>query len=624
MSDIEAHNDQIDIYYKGLCVVHANYEGLKHDTSGDSDDIISVIDDDIGADSKRITTEFINHTDDISVHSVIDTKKKSQEKNKKYEKKNVHAFKKNLSNFVHDFSNFFPEKIRTLTGSGYIRNINGVQYVVTCNHIIVKYATYKGYSFNSEKKTVEFDMIVHKRLPEIDLVIMRITSQFEEFLPELDECNAVSPIYNSTRHNRILTCKLVQNVLEDNEEIYTSSEQKIEHNNANIINITHVLINNDLSIKFEKLKSELIQHLPIIDVPIFEIDIIKNFFEKNRIDIKKDLAIVNDRRTIISKSIASIFSGTSGSIIRSDNTNVGLVCMYVDAESGMSLKTIPLVIVDALVKNIVTNAISDLKSIQIDTCPCDIKYMNKRYYGHYVTNNSSSYTNGKKMFSFREGDILLEVDKKSFNQDKMLWSELLGVFVPLNTYTFIKSNTMPVIQIDSHDDDMHSSIISFKIAKKYMNTTKLRSCNLTSSSYNDMYKIRIKNSPILVWKNHVFLELSEELISFYKRIGMNITVFDAILNINKYVFEHRDKIVILLNYKKTIKNKLNLENYTSLPVRGLNGHYFYVVSFVGQKKILCIDDLNKVLKSDFVQKQNQGTLKLLNDQGGTKLLKIQK
>jgi hypothetical protein len=586
-------------FFKGICVVHAHYEGIDdmlHIHENDVDNSLCV-----GVDSNRTNTERENidiDTDGKRENIDTDGKRENIDTDGKSEKKLMRGF-------AHDFNNLFPDKFRIVRGVGYIRTIDNAQYVITCDHTMIKYATYKGYYLSGETdlKIIEFGMTVYQRLPEIDLVIMEITTKLDNPLPELDECDESCQIYYSSRNNYVVTCEYVPN------KKYNMYE--------NIMN--YIPIHNDLTVKFEILKSDLIQQIPLINVPIIKIECVEKFITERRIDIAKDFAIVNKRRDTITKAIYAMFSGISGSIVRSGEVNIAMVCMCVDAESGMSLKAHSLIVIDALVKNIVRNRIYCLVGIQIDTLPCEITYNDeKQHYGHYVTKSSSSHMNGKKEFSFREGDMLLEVDGKKFNQDGLLWSDLLGMFVPLNAYTFIRSNS-------SQDTDTLQSI-SFKLAKQKNDGTKQKSIirvyNLISSPYDEMYKLRICDNNYVLWKDYIFAELSEQLISYYKRLNIDINMTNIVPNIDQYVSNRCDKIVFLLNYKKTIRNNFDTEYYTSLPIKGRIGYYFYVLTYVSQKKITCLNDLMTTLNSEIVQKQRNVTLKFVGDNGAINILKV--
>ena len=79
--------------------------------------------------------------------------------------------------FFHDWYNYDPDRSRILRGTGYIRTIKDKQYVITCNHIMVKYASYIGYCYDELSEIVNFNMIIHFRIPELDLVIMEILTK---------------------------------------------------------------------------------------------------------------------------------------------------------------------------------------------------------------------------------------------------------------------------------------------------------------------------------------------------------------------------------------------------------------------------------------------------------------
>lgn len=536
-------------------------------------------------------------------------------------------------NFIHDFSNFEPSRARILRGSGYIRTISGEQYVITCNHIMVKYAlSYKGYCYDLKGNMSEFEMCVHRRIPELDIVIMRIITKLDNPLPELDRCRFTSPVYSGKLENKIVSYEYIPSSVRVQKG---SKHAKVV--TPEMIAVTSQDVNDDIIITFDTLKSKYLKNIPSFNIPVRNMKSIKTLAKTSKIDYDKAIKTFDYNRMTLSKTIGAMFAGTSGGIVCSAGVNIGMICMFIDIDSGFYLKALPLNIIDALVENILYKIITNINGIQIDTYGCEIEYMKEQIYGHYVVRQSSSYGNGKKLFSFNDGDIILEVDGKRFNKEMMIWSNFLDMFVPLNTYTFIRSNIELEITYDDREIDRYGDsdetdeedtqhinpthrYISFKIAKQYQDDTKIRLYNLASIAYDDMYKFRINDGKYLSWNGHIFTELSEEMIEFYRRLGLNIVVSGVATNMDRYANDKRDKIVVLLNYKKTVKDVLNEDYFKSLPVRGSEGVYFYVLTFVGQKKISCLVDLATAL--DSAKDQRQVTMKLVNDCNITKSYKI--
>jgi hypothetical protein len=655
--------------YTGICIVHAHYEGVDDISIDDNDTRNNIIKNAINHNHHQYTEYDLNNNNlDIIIghlsksiennadstgeynangsasnacsgddcgkyidlnNTTIDNKIINDSDgitNNKIEHINKPSFNGQIKEvpddivkeFACDFNNFLPEKIRVYRGLGYIRTILNQQYVITCNHIMVKYAKYKGYCYGADdssgefdKTAIVFDMIVYKRIPEIDVVIMKITTVFETPLQDLIINDEICPLYDKSQANTIITGEYVPNnamIAPINKE---KSDDSLQNSGAAIsIEMKKILINNDVALTFDILKSRYVHDLPLFNIPTINTNIVQTYAKENNLDINKEVLSFNTKRLFFSKALIAKFSGMSGSIVRINNKNMAMICTC--AGDGLSLKALPLYLIDNIVVNAITQNIFNVLGIQIDTQPCDIEFQNVDMYAHCVVKQSCCYINGKKVYAFSENDIILEVDNKQFNKDKMLWSDILNLYVPLNTYMLIQSNFNPTLPIP------------IKVVKQPGNDIKVRIYNLSSIPYDDMYKIRSNVKEIHVWKKLIFMELSEELIIFYEKLGINI--INGSLIDGQYA-AYNEKVVILFNYKKNIFNQeLSKALYTSIPYVCTNrhknksqDHYFYVVSAIGQKKINCVNDLKNALNA---QNKQKVTIKLLNYTGIAKELKI--
>jgi hypothetical protein len=276
--------------------------------------------------------------------------------------------------------------------------------------------------------------------------------------------------------------------------------------------------------------------------------------------------------------------------------------MITDTNQELCIRAIPMFLLEIIVKNIINKGRNDFMGIQINTQLCDIEYQKQDLSAHYVVCQSCFYKNGKKYFSFNEGDIIIEIDNKKFNNEKLIWSETMNMYVPLNTYMMIRSNVGPDIPI------------CVKIAKQFSDDIKIRNYNLSCICYDDMFKKRII-SRCYNWKGYIFLELSEEMIIFYQKLNMiivNGTEFSDAYYLND------DRQVILLNYKKIILNGIKESDYKSFPIpltlkNKKNCYFFYTVNTIGQRKINNIEELISVLEMIPFQKQKKTILKLSCD-----------
>jgi hypothetical protein len=642
--------------YRGICIVHARYEGVQdsdilsvkqtkqsstHDcfsegSSKGSDISSSVITSKISHNDHIINPEGSNElkeftrtkTDDIELLKDVDLCNNldavSIERNKDndlingftsiiIDTKNMHKYppKKLLSehysrcknddiktesdnnglshNFLHDFTNFSPDRYQILRGIGYIRSFNHKQYVVTCNHIMVKYSSYVGYCTDITSKLVKFDMIIYRRIPELDIVIMEILNPLDNPLPDLPTADKLQEYYDASSDNMLVT----------GEYIPQKPCNEVEFKTINLNHAIHVV--------FDILTSKHIHQIPLLNLPVYEMDVVKKIAIDQKFDLRTDMKIMNTKRQSISKMIAGKLAGTSGSIVRSNNANIGMCCLFTDTENGVFLKALPIFLIDIVVNNVITLGCDEFMGIRIDTYGCDIEHLHEHMQAHYVIQQSCNYINGKKVFSFNKGDVILEVDGNRFNKNMMVHCDIINMNVPLNTYLMIKSNKHPELPV------------TIKISKQSHNDSKIRIHNLACISYNDMYYCRITSKTCCRWNDMVFIDLSEELVMFYKRLGINIT--NGLNLDNAHV--SNEKIVILFNYMKKI-NDVNLtkEYYTSMPYLGQYGYYFFQVKIAGRKKISSVDDITNTLKMAIKQNQKQITFKLCNNIGIEKLLKM--
>jgi hypothetical protein len=482
------------------------------------------------------------------------------------------------TDFFHDWYNYNPDKARILRGSGYIKTIRDKQYIVTCNHIMVSYATYVGYCYDDKLKIVKFNMKIYHRIPELDLVIMEPITKLENKLFDLPlKDYSLKDIYEMDSKNVLITGETIPG-------------------SESIFNI--IELNTDINIVFDILKSKYIQDIPLLNIPVYEMEMIKKVASEYKIDLKTDMKEMNTRRNAISRIIAETLSGTSGSIIRSNNINIGMCCMYTDTDRGISLKALPLFLIDIIISNAILLGQTQLSGVHIDTHSCDIEYMKEKKFAHYVIKQSCNYINGKKSFTFNEGDIILEVDDKQFNKNGLLLCDIVGIHVPLNTYLMIRSN-------------LNKIPISIKIAKQHNTDFKIIKYNMTSILYDNMFNMKINPDIYIKWNKLVFFEMTEEIIMFYKKLGINII--------------NNERNVILFNYKKRIFRSTELiENktsyYKSMPYMNKYGHYFYQVKTIGSKKITCIDDIIQILSN--IKHDKKITFKLSNPSDDIEVFKV--
>ena len=179
--------------------------------------------------------------------------------------------------------------------------------------------------------------------------------------------------------------------------------------------------------------------------------------------------------------------------------------------------------------------------IQLDTIPCDISHLEKDMFAHIVDINSCPYPNGKKTFIFHKDDVIMKVDDKQFNKDKMIFCELMNMFIPLNTYMMIQSILKKTIAVSVYRND------------------KIKTYNLSGIDYNDMYPVKLYSNIVFVKKNF-YTEMNEDILIYHFKNG-NIVKINVC---EKYITMGERIIVSLNKYSfKIIKKVKNIQELLS-------------------------------------------------------------
>lgn len=498
----------------------------------------------------------------------------------------VHAIYDGIINsdtMMYDFSNQEPQKERIYRGSGFIKIIDYKEYVISCNHIMVENAKeYKAYYKQVDSDIlIELHLSIHSRIPELDIIIMNIVSKSHQCkLQELVIDTQFNPYY--TGLNTILTS-----------EYNPNSDTK---NNINIYN--NIDINDNINIEFCTLISKYIKGIPLL---YFKIDNIDRKYVKiiNQIDIKT-INHKSKKFNIVLDIIKNEIGGLSGSIVSSDNKNIGMVCKFEinNKKNEFGIKSIPLFLIEKIVTNSVKNGETRLYGLYFDNNKCDIDYDGKNMSVMYVTKRNCPYNNGKKIFYFDEGDLILSVDGLYFNEHHSIFLEQINMYVPLDTYVLLKLNIYT------------QTTIQYKIAREYKNEYKIRNYNISGKSYVQMLNINIYENKYIRWKDYIFMELSEKLLDFYDNLG--IQLFNR-TNI-KYSL-NGEKIIILINYNKFIPINIHtIKNYKSYVINSDNNLYFYELFKIGNKKVKNIEELQQILEENNTNEQITVTLNSITKQ----------
>jgi hypothetical protein len=611
----------------GICAVHANYEGIRKSFSKSTE-------------SNTYNEELKNGKEIESIVDKFDSIKIINNTNNEEKQTNV-VFTTNTGNIHNsllDFSNYEPDKFRINMGSGFLITIMGERFVITCSHIMIKSAVKYTAIFDINLHAESFDMEVYFRIPEIDMVIMKF-ADIEDRLAIYKNISTKSKLSH------------VPDLMESYNVSYIRDYQNnldIEKQNQ-ILTAVHVISNDintenqikydtiDLPTKLDRVHSTLvtsmIETIPNISIPISGLDIFTDIETKYQ---KKIEDIFNDEKDITSKiainKVMKKLKGLSGSIITSQDTKninsknicLGMIVTFslstvnsteTKLKNEGSIKSIPMDVILTVVNNCIRKRNVNLMGVQIDYNGCIAEENEKEFYAAIVRNPSSRYINGKKDFWFNPEDLILGIDQmdiKLNGSELVLNTKKYGNKLPLNAYMFYKGN------------EELGSDISITLSKVYDKINKKINFNIKPIPYNNMHITRIYHQKEILWNGYLFLELSEELIRFYKFIGIDLLMGD---DINEESM-NGEKIVILFNYNKVLSSDLNsrymnLVEYTNMPCKIIKNtkpvYFFYRLERVSNRMICNIEELGKTIKDIDKSGQKKITLVLKNKVFGNQI-----
>jgi hypothetical protein len=602
----------------GICAVHANYEGIRKSSSKPT---LSISDTDIDNEEVKIGEEIESIVDTLDSIKIINNNTNNGE--------DKQTNTRNMYNSLLDFSNYEPDKFRINMGSGFLITIMGERFVITCSHIMIKSAVKYSAIFDINSNAESFDMEVYFRIPEIDMVIMKFediedrlaiykntsTNSKLSHIPDLMESYDVSYIrdyqnnFEIEKKNQILTA------------VYVNSNNI---NTPNKIKYDTIDLQNNLDRVHSTLVTSMIDTVPNISIPISSLDIFTDIEKKYQ---KKIEDIFDDEKNITSKiainKVIKKIKGLSGSIIisqytknkNSKNICLGMIVTFsLNTVNGAgtklktegSIKSIPMDVILTVANNCIRKRNVNLMGVQIDYNGCIAEENEHEFYAAIVRNPSSRYINGKKDFWFNSEDLILGIDQMDIElngSELVLNTKNYGNKLPLNAYMFYKAN------------EELGSDISITISKVYDKINKKINFNIKPIPYNNMHIMRIYHQKEILWNGYLFLELSEELIRFYKFIGINLLMGD---NINEESM-NSEKIVILFNYNKILPSDLNsrymtLSEYTNMPCKMItdDNYFFYKLERISNRVIDHIEELDRMIRDIEESGQKKITIVLKN------------
>jgi len=242
--------------------------------------------------------------------------------------------------------------------------------------------------------------------------------------------------------------------------------------------------------------------VPKDNISLFSQDIVSEKIIHKKENITNPISINNDFvvSTLIPKipliEYNSSIEVLSGSVLVSDNKILGIVSHYNFDEC--KLKLIPANLLFKIV------SLSSIKIFVFSTSIVDfIDDDGNKAVGKLITdsyNIAYQVYDSRKLFSFRQNDVIYEINDNKLNLDGTIYDDSIGYDLPIDTYMMI--NTDP---------------IKIKYYRKFFGKYVSESKELIGKSYDTIYQSNIFNTnKYLTFKGLIFTELFGELNSFDK------------------------------------------------------------------------------------------------------------
>lgn len=366
-------------------------------------------------------------------------------------------------------SEITSEKLEeTSKGQGFFVKINNEPYVITCNHVIgLKNLNICAFANNKENVCERIDLILIKRIPELDIVILKFenddqTNNFDFYIQ--DELNTKINeierfIKTSDSNHLILKILMFSNITE------------------NIIPTIDILTS-DVLIESEDFIGHMVPKIPLI-----------TFLQNGN--------ILND----------SDLPGYSGSILMYRNIPLGMLSRF-DTKT-FRFQTIPMCLINIIITNALSNPRKVLSGFNIPMKTVGVELDNPinnkvLFIGKSVLpykNVHYKKLSNNKNFYFYSDDVILKIDNCEFNGKGTIFSDDIGYNINVDMFMMMKCY-MSV-----------TNSCKFLIARN-KKTEKHINVELIGYSINLMYNIKIFNDhKYISWRGFTFAEISEEIIN---------------------------------------------------------------------------------------------------------------
>jgi len=483
-----------------------------------------------------------------------------------------HTSSEILSDPIHNFD-FSMDRIDQKSddikiGCGYVREIMGKKYIVTCNHILIKNYTECFAYIETDRDHVirlslqpvatiyELDLAILSILDAVDVETMRVCDYSS--IPQLDSLSTISDEYNGMM--------IYKTSYLDKKTGYDQSISRINET----VTLRHAMINSSV----------------LNDVPVFE-------FNPLQIEgVDQMITTCKNNHRLIFNIVSKYSKSFSGAIIANESGNLAMIQVFNSDRDylNIAIRAIPLNIANIICDQMIQNNILKNIGIRIDTdYGTAFDNHGKKWNMRIVNHTTCKFINGKKDFTFIQNDQILKIDNLEFDDHGMIYYELIGIPVTINCYLMLRCL-------------MHRDVQIY-----YVRNQTFKTVNIRGIPYEYIYTCKATNrGEYIKWNGMIFMELSEEMIAYY---GSKYKSFvDYTKNIAKYS-TNGESIIVMFNLKSK-NHSPNISTLDLIPADDNKKYFFHVLEKIGNKKISNMNNLIETI--DKLPKKKQATFTFNN------------
>lgn len=488
-------------------------------------------------------------------------------------------YKFGLDELLDNFGNVKKEgDIAGKQGTGFFLKVNDNIYVITCNHIIEKQnLDINALATDLTGTCSHIKLLIHKRIPEIDLAILKFANKSQEINFPSYDANQIT--FNLDTLESTFTSKQINILINSLSLSGIGDDRQLIVKNASV---------NDPEIQLRDFIGHVIPKIPMLTFTCDD----TNFSSDGEIEgLSGSVLTIHNK---ITKKTIPISMITSFGNSRFESIPLNLICGIVDValrnpNKVLSGFNIPMATITVELDKKINNVSKFVGKQILDSLEIKYKVIN------CSENKLGNY------FCFEKNDVIIKVNNNTFRSDGKIYMESIGYAVNIDTYLMLDTF------LSQFQQSLFTNVGStnFTIVRNVPSGEAHYVVRLQSKPFDELFNMKQFNShSYVLWNGLVFSELSEELLTdMNHRTGYVLS--GKIFEQPKQSTGHSRYVAII---DATDKTKFPKQVYTSTQMTETMvdvspyvitpiGMQILVLEKTGNHQIRTIDDLCSAIKN---------------------------